>query len=67
LLAAANVKSSLAKFPTILATSLGWPDAFIEAKVKLSVHLCSEHAPAAKEMLQRFITEMKSSVQTPVI
>lgn len=38
-----------------------------EAKVKLSVHLCSEHAPAAKEMLQRFITEMKSSVQTPVV
>jgi Chondroitinase B len=38
-----------------------------EAKVKLSIHLCSEHAPAAKQMLQRLITELKSSVQTPVI
>jgi hypothetical protein len=38
-----------------------------EAKVKLSVHLCSEHAPAAKEMMQRFFTEMMSSVQTPVV
>jgi hypothetical protein len=34
-----------------------------EAKVKLSVHLCSEHAPAAKEMLQRLIAEIKSCVQ----
>jgi hypothetical protein len=37
------------------------------AKVKLSVHVSSKHAQAAKEMLHRFIAEMKSFVLTPVV
>jgi hypothetical protein len=32
----------------------------LDAKVKLSIHLCAEHAPEAEEMLQQFLTELKA-------